>query len=380
MVLGIKLEIDKGSVKSASKEIRDAAEKSIAKKEQSKKIALEEKRIRKEKGIEEPGDKKKGGVGRAAAVGGFLGALIGSLKPVQELLGVIAGIMQIFMVPIFILLKPFILMFLKVGQALLKFFGPTEGEGGTTGKLKTGAGILLGVFAAIAAFLLGASIGWIVAIGLIFFFLGRKLFEFGMWLGEKLLQFVNWLWNNILLPAGQWIGEKLRQIGEFFLAAWDFIKEVAQTIWGWIKSGFMAVVNFGKRIWELFKTGLMAVANFGNDIWELFKSGLSAIANLGSMIWNWITSALGGLFGSGRSVDDALITSQGQIINLNPKDNVLAFQDFSQVENMTNQNGGARGGNTYITVEGFVGDEDTLADKISKALSDSSRGGITNFN
>ncbi len=392
MVLGIKLEIDKKSIRDASKALRGGTGRgargaggrlgvgTAAGAVVGAGVGSEAEAGEKKKG---KGDKKGGTPFGGALVGGLIGAIVGSLKPIQELLGVVAGILQIFMVPVLVLLKPFLILFLKVGIALMKAFTPGAGETGAEGVKRKGgiiSGLLVGAFVAIVAALAGAPALIIGAIALAAFFLGKALFDFGWWLGGKLVQFFTWIFDAVILPVWQWLADKFRQIGVALAAAWQWVINVAKTIWSWFKRGFEAVLRFGSRVWDLFKEGLSSIANFGTMIWDLFKEGLKGIANLGTKIWNWIKSSIGSLFGFGggsTSVDDALITSQGQVIKLNPNDNILAFQDFNQVSNVAGA--GAGGSNIHVTVNGFVGNDQEIAERLAKALNKSSRGGIIQF-
>lgn len=396
MVLGIKLEIDKASVKNAAKQLRGGIERGGQRVRRGLGLgagvgAVVGAEVGHEGG--DSGDKKKkgkkGGKNGAlggALLGGFAGAIIGSLKPVQELLSVIAGILQLFLVPILILLKPFLVLFLKVGIALLKAFSsdPSQSESEKkTNKIGTILGVVGAIIAGIAAALAGAPALLIAAAAIAGFFLVKKLFEFGVWLGDMLANGMRWAWDNVIKPVWEWLGQKLKSIGAILEKAWSWIKDAASLIWSWFLSGLNKVINFFSKIPGLLMLGLNAVVDFFKSIPNLFMEGLKFLANLGERIWKFIKSSLIGLVGgsSSQSVDDALISSSGQITRLNPNDNVLAFQDFSQVQNVAGASGGfSRGGSPVsITVNGFVGNDQDIADKISKAMSKSTRGSVANF-
>lgn len=382
MVLGIKLEIDKGSVKQASKEIRDAATSNVAKKEKSKLISAEEKRIRKQKGIKDPSDKKQKGALKGGLIGGFIGSIVASLKPIQELLGVISGILQIFMMPVLILMKPFLILFLKVGIGLAKWLSKQN----RTKVQKVGniVGGILGILAVVLLGILTSLGGWLIAlIGIVVAFLGKFIVQIAVWFFENVLKPIGKFFTETL---PKWISGVLEKAKEFFLKAWEFIKDVGKKIWGWIKTGFMPILDFGKRIWEFFLKGLQFIADLGVKIWNYFLDGLKSIANLGVLIWEFIKKALSRLnpfkkeSSNETSANDALITSKGQIIKFHPQDNFLAFQDFSQLNNISESTGNAgRSGNTIINFPNYLGDKDELIDIISKGLSKSARGSISNF-
>lgn len=389
MVLGIKLEIDKKSIRDASKALRGGVDRGARGIKKNLGIGTAAGAVvGAEVGQEGQPEKKKKGDGKGngafggALIGGLIGAVVGSLKPIQELLGVVAGILQIFMVPVLILLKPFLILFLKVGIALMKAFTPGAGETKPEGVKRKGgiiAGLLVGAFVAIVAAFAGAPALIIGAIALAAFFIGKALFDFGWWLGGKFVEVFSWVLDTLIIPVFQWLGEQFKGFGIALKIAWQWIMNAAKIVWGWFVKGFKLVLQFGSMIWDLFIKGLSLISNFGSMIWDLFKNGLKSIADLGTRIWNWIKSSLGSFFGGGgsTSVDDALITNQGQVIKLNPNDNVLAFQDFSQVSNIAG--GGAGGTNINVTVNGFVGNDQEIAERLAKALNKSSRGGVVQF-
>ena len=84
-------------------------------------------------------------------------------------------------------------------------------------------------------------------------------------------------------------------------------------------------------------------------------------------IWDNITSfGFGGSDDGGETTDvtDALITNKGDIVKFHPNDNIMAFQGNIPT-----------GGTTInVNVDGFVGDEDLLAEKLSKTLNELNRG------
>lgn len=371
MVLGIKLEIDKKSIRDASNKLSVNKSKgndfgAAAGAVIGTEIAEEERKGSKN---------KEGGILGMAALGGFLGAILSNLKPIRDLLSVIGGILQIFLMPVLILLKPFLVLFLRLGLFLYKLFNKSKnGDGPVSSKLQglkmdDQTGGLAGIFSKITNFVIDI-LGFF---GDIFFGIG---FAIGDFLYNYVISPISNLITNLILTISDGIVNAIQWLMESMGNAFQWIKNVSENIWQWVVLGFQRVINFGSQIWGFFAQGLENIKDLGSRIWELLKNGLKSLANLGERIWAFIKSAMGSIFGGkSTSVNDALITSNGQIVRLNPNDNVMAFQDFKSVSDYS----GKSGGNINITVHGFVGDEDTLADKISKALSKSSRGSVVNY-
>ena len=397
-MLGITLEIDKQSVKNAGKEIKDSFKKEMNEVvDNYKQLGKDVKETfgkKKSGGVSRPGQKKDDkntglAAGIGGAIGGVIGTLVSQLKPIKDLLSVISGIMQIILTPVFMLLKPFLVLFLKVGMGLYKwlndngFFGAVQeiadgvSEGGLQGGVKAlgevtepfaqekkgWAAIISTALIAVGALILFVLGGWILALlgvvaALVIVFWDQIKAAF-MWVADK----IKTAWN--------WIGDTATKVKDWIVSAWEGIASFfTETIPNLFEKGLQVIKNFGLWIWDKFVLGLQAVANFGANIWDLFKDGLSSISNLGSKIWKYIKNALSSLVGKGSDVtdvDDAYISSDGSITRLNPNDNVIAFQDFSALGSYAG-GGGEKVINLYFTNEGFVGDEQTLAEKFGEIL------------
>jgi len=150
---------------------------------------------------------------------------------------------------------------------------------------------------------------------------------------------------------------------------WTFMKEIPGLVWGFLKTGFRTVSTAIKVLLSWTKTLLKPVGDTLKNLWTWTKGVIGKIgkffSELPAKIWTaiqtgfkWIkeksqlivdkllalpgliwekmkqlgtilAKAIGSLWpfgGGGKSVDDALITSKGDVVNLNPNDNVLAFQ------------------------------------------------------
>lgn len=381
MVLGIKLLIDKASVQSATKELRGGAEK-VGKKIKGTEPIEVGKKEKKKKDKE-----KEKSAFSGAAIGGFIGAIIGSLKPIQELLSVIGGILQIFMVPIMILLKPFLVLFLKVGIALNKWL--TKQNKTTAQKAGNIGGIILAALTAILLIVTTALGGWAIAlIALIVGFAGKYIIQAIIWIATKLFEFGTkigqWLFDKIIVPVGDAIYNAIIWVVEFIKKAWEWIKDVAKNIKNWIITAFKNIVEFFKSIPGLFLEGLSFIADLGVKIWNFFLDGLSFISNLGVKIWNWIKDSLGNLFGvKGKASGGPVSGGTPYLVGERGPELFMPSSSGNIVPNFKTFNSGGNGGsgarNINITVNGFVGDEDTLAYKISKALNEGSRGSVANY-
>lgn len=390
-MLGIRVEFDKTSVRQASKELNKETKKGVSQGMNQGTGAIA--------GVlagSELADKGKGGKGKdgggafkGAAIGGLIGALLGALKPIKELLSVIGGIMQIFMVPVMILMKPFLVLFLKVGMLLYRMF--TGGGGVAQGEaLATGRGLQTGeeVEGTAGAGIAGLKERFFTWLDNLFAVQFDSLFE--ATIGAFLKVFVSGLGNIFFglfdILGGLWdiiagiftmdLGQIAQGIVKIFTGIFDVFLGVLKLVVG--LAGIIGTL-IGETLVILWD-GMKMLGGIGVWMFEGLKTVLSAsfeiLKGIGSWIWDKITGFFGGGGGKETSVNDALIKSNGDIVKFNPNDNIMAFQDFDTLA----AQGSSRGaGNITINVEGFVGDEDTLADKISEALNRSARGSTATF-
>ena len=394
MVLGIKLEIDQGSVKKASKELS--------------KDAGTGKRTR-AKGVETGTTQKEGkedGVGAfaGAALGGFVGAILGALEPIQEILAVIGGILKIALVPILQLMKPFLIVLLKMALWLMKidFKKIINAIGDFFGNI--GGWLDENILQPIINFVKSYIKFWIN----VYKFIWKLIVSaFGF-----LKNIGMWLWDNIIVPGfmmllkiGKFLFDMvvsyfkfLAQVGKFlfdliigyfkFLARvgkflfnlvvgyFKFLTKIGKFLFNLVVGYFEFLSRIGLWIWNFILGALGFIGDLGKKIWDFFLGGLSFLSDIGKRIWEFIKDALVSLNPFSSSHDDVLITSSGEVHDFSPDDNILAFKDFSTPASI---GAGMGGNNITINVEGFVGSEDELADKISRALNNSSRGGTTNY-
>jgi hypothetical protein len=328
-------------------------------------------------------------LGKLGLMAGGIMALVTFVKPIKQLLEVVGAIISIGLKPLLPLLRIFLIMFLKVGIELMKMF---TGKGLQRQKegLAEGRGIERDTE-------------------------DMQEGSLGKWIEEIKQKFTDWLlglfskWNpvsmigglfksslmlistglmNIVLGFFEVLGGVVDIIIGVFTLDFDLIVQgilsvitgVINIFIGLIKtiSGFVVLV--GTIIWAGLKTlidavfkGLGALKDAGIWIWDkltsIFSNAFNVLKGIGSWIWNKITGFFGGGGGS-TSHDDVLITSSGEVHDFHPRDNILAFKDSPP----------KMGGTTInIKVDGFVGDEDLLAEKIEKAISSRNRGGLSQF-
>lgn len=327
-------------------------------------------------------------------LGGFVGAIVGGFKELLEPIQAIAKLLVMALFPIF---KPFLILFLKVGLLLFKWlnglsngYDKLSGGDKTDGALKTGAeaagAVAGGVIGAAAAGPVGAVIGatigaavggllpnalkgleniWIIATAwadkllsifgidmdqvrraVVTFiyqtlpdFFTKTIPEFFTKAFSSLNNFGRWLWDtltNIILAAwsildsfGQWMWDKLVSI---FTAAWEILNKIGQ----WISDTILAKLRDALG-------GLYGLGQWMYDtIVDYLKMSLSFLSNIGNVILDYVKSMLH-IGGKSKSVNDAIITPNGDIIRTSPSDYLIATKTPGSL-------GGSSGGASTINV------------------------------
>jgi hypothetical protein len=345
-------------------------------------------------GMEEEKTKKKPSktegsmLGKLGVMAGGIMALVTFVKPIKQLLEVIGAIISIGLKPLLPLLRIFLLagvwIFKKLNDFFKKIFSPGRKEK-VEGMIPeaTGEGFLSELYNNLIRPLLlfGGMIGdWLYEAIIL------PLFKFGMAIGDWLYEAIilpvsdgitsviffvsdilkkgfsylveglNWIWNTLLKPV--------------FISLWNGIKWVwsnlLNPIWSWLSEKFKSIWNnIIKPVWEFIKEKFNSIKNFLGKIVDAIKSVYNTIKDAISKI-----PFVGDGDDSETIVTDALITSKGDIVKFHPKDNIMAFQKTPPISGGTTIN---------IKVDGFVGDEDLLAEKIEKAISSRNRGGLSQF-
>jgi len=375
-MLGISLEIDDRSVKKTKKDLSGASGGTTSTKRKGGKLDVA----------------SSAGIGAALGgfVGGAIGAVVSALKPIQQLLEVVGGILTIFLQPILMLLKPFLVLFLKVGLGLNKWLKGlgigSVGEGPASQalepfKLPEAEG-LEGFLNDISNFTIGL-IGVLGDIVLIIFEIGKEIGQ-ALWdyLIEPILDFGmeigNWLYDSLIVPIADFITNMLIRWMEIFLSVGKFILTIGIKIWEFILDSLKFIADLGLKIWTFFLEGLKSIADLGVKIWEWFKNSLSSIADLGSRIKDYILSLISKMMGFGGRASGGYVS--GNTPYLVGEQGPEIFMPTNSGNIIPNNELSGGGGQTInINVTGFVGSEDELADKVSKALNDRSRGGNVNY-
>lgn len=326
-------------------------------------------------------ESKKGSSGGGAFAGGFAGSILGNiLSSVKQLFEPINAIATLLVAALFPILKPFLILFIKVGLLLYKWLSSTlgsltgDGAGVTTtidengnevnkagDGLKSALFILGAVIFGVIAAIAGAPALLIAGIAIL---AGVLTSAVGSFIVDMVLKLFTWIdetfGTNFIEPlkiffqglADVWNGLYDMVVGLLTLdikAVWDGFVKMSRGIVGIL----IGVFGF---IWEAIKAGftkgINLLSEFGTWLWELlkttFKSSLSALSSLGSWLLGWIKDIIrsmnpfgGG--GGGKSVNDAIITPNGDIIRTNPSDYLIATKTPGSF-------GGGSSGSTSVNV------------------------------
>ncbi len=337
---------------------------------------------------------EKGG-GAGAFAGGFVGSILGSiLSSVKQLFDPLNAIASLLVAALFPILKPFLILFIKIGLLLYKWlnaaFGTKSSAPGTVGKDADGntvigekgkemgntvAGIgavLFVLLASLGAF--GAAVaGWpllvIGAIAIAVAYLVKKAFELGLWLGDKLADLIWWI---IMTTKDAWYA-----MVDILKSAWVTIVGWVSAAWDWLvellKKSWEGLKLFGQWIWDalvvVFTAAWDILKTFGKWIWDglvsIFTTSFQALSGIGQWIKDKIKSMFslfGGGSGTGTAVNDAIITPNGDIIRTNPSDYLIATKNPSAL-----MGGGAGGMTLNVNITGGMVTED-IARQVGKII------------
>jgi len=207
-----------------------------------------------------------GGNGKGAFTGGFLGGFLGNiLSSVKQLFDPLNAIATLLVASVFPILKPFLILFLKVGMLLYRWLNSQFAKGGGAdgsmlGRLAEGLmgegdtftdklinTLTAGTFVVGLIGALVAGVSFVPA--LILALIGTASFNFGLWLGDQLAKLVKgefawqqWLADKLantiigVLDFGAWLGEK---IGDFITGTIN----VAKDVWSFIKTLWVGTIN-----------------------------------------------------------------------------------------------------------------------------------------
>lgn len=351
---------------------------------------------------------KASGKGGAFA-GGFVGAILGNLlASVKQLFDPLSAIASLLIAALFPILKPFLILFIKVGLLLYKWLSGSLAGLGSTGpgvsidvetgqakvndSLKSALFIIGAIIAGIIAALAGAPL---LIIGAIAVVAGLLVSQVGGYLIQKLLDFVNWLddklGTNFLKP----LVRIFDGISNVFNGLWNTVKSLITLDWQGVKDGLLQMFNGAYDIlagslelaWENLKNTFLVAWNslkvILDELWDKIKSiviisietlkdvGIWVLDKLKSVLSNsfnslrdigsWISDKVKSFFSFGgfgsKSVNDAIITPNGDIIRTNPSDYLIATKTPG---NLMGGSGGSKSVN--VTINGGLITEDVARD------------------
>jgi len=323
-----------------------------------------------------------------------IAALIALVKPIQQILQVIGAIISVGLAPLLPIIRMALLGLLAFVQKIAKLFGvggtKTKTEEGKAGeqeafearpvqeqiegtagdvvsKMKSGfRGLidklfnpdnftsLFGKHFATVAELFGSGFGnqifgfLDIIGGVIDVIVGIFTLDMDL-IGQGIKNIFGGMWD-ILVGIGKMFAGFFGMIGVVLGHLWLHLKKAFNSIIEYIVDSFEEIKEIGIWLWD--------------TLTDIFSSAFDVLKGIGSWIWDEVTSFFGGGDGGSTSHEDVLITNTGEVHDFNPNDNIMAFQGDIPTS-----------GNTYnIKVEGFVGDEDLLAEKLSKTLNELNRG------
>ena len=319
------------------------------------------------------GGGKKSGSG--AFAGGLIGGLLGGiLSSVRQLVEPIQAMSTLLVAALFPIFKPFLILFLKVGLMLFKFFSTIAngyeklaGDDSSTAKdITTGAGAVTGG-------VIGAALGgpWGAGIGA----------AIGAAIGGIIPSAFKGI-GNILTIAAAWLDELLGVFGidmdavrravvtfiyETIPELWDKAVEAMSGVWEYL-------AGLGQWMWDglvaMFTLAWEAVSGIGQWIFDtlssIMKSGFSVLSGIGNLVWKYVKSLLkigkdDKKSGSDSSINDAIITPNGDIIRTSPSDYLIA------TKNPQSLGGQSRASSINVSINGGLITED-VARKIGQII------------
>ena len=340
---------------------------------------------------------KGGGAGSSAFMGGALGGLFGNLlSSVEQLFQPLSAVATLLVSALFPILKPFLILFLKVGLLMYKWLnsmigGLSGGGDATTTEInakgeevtKAGTGLagslfLIGaIVAGVAAALMGAPVLIIGAVALLGGMLVSKVGTFfadvllgvatkiDSLFGSNLLEPLKTFFTGITM-IGQGIYDMFASLLSLdFVGVWDGLTKVWQ-------GSFKVLEGIIGVIWEslklTFTLGFDVVKGIGtwiiDSLKSLFTTSFEAIRGIGTWIRDKIKSIFSSLNpfsrgGGGGFVNDAIITPSGDVIRTNPSDYLIATKTPGSF-------GGGGSPNVTVNVQGVI--DDSLIREISQRI------------
>jgi len=335
----------------------------------------------------------KKSAGGSAFGGAFVGSILGNiLSSVKQLFQPIKAMATLLVAALFPILKPFLILFIKVGIMLYKFLnkilggdrGPAASLSGTAGlkqedidkiketgkklglsneevdkniaeantiekkknKVLATTGMILGGLAGIGAVLLAGFLGFTV---------GLPTLLIGAFLGAVL--------GLIAIVFGRDTADYL--LG-FLTEAFNYIKEAFSKFPRNIKAAWKAFIGLLSDTWDkVIKTlseAFSGIGDIASSVWGWIKGLFKGTIDVAGQVWSFIKSLFSGGSGGGHhsSVNDAIITPNGDIIRTNPSDYLIATKNPDAI-------GGGGLSNVNVTITGGLITEEVARD-IGKIL------------
>lgn len=352
-----------------------------------------------------------GGTGSAkgeAFKGGLFGALLGGLlSSVKQLLDPINAIASLLIFALFPILKPFLILFIKVGLMLYRFLTDALGglgskDGGTATAIDEKGNEILtaGDGLKSSLFLIGSIIGGIVAaflgapaliIAAVATIGGLLFSKVGSFLADMLLtatQFIDSIFGTDFTQYVEKILDGLANIGN---GIWNFLTGILEWDGDKVWDGLMQVFDgigdvfagafelAADMLWETLSASIDGLSTLGSWMWDgltwVLSKSFDALSGIGSWIKNFIkdsvrsvTSFFGG--GSSTKINDGIITPNGNLIRTNPRDYAMFAKNPADL-----MGGGSGGGNYTININGGLITEEVARDIGKIIMGDLNRGG-----
>lgn len=328
------------------------------------------------------------GGGGAAFAGGALGGLFGSLlSSVEQLFAPLSAVASLLVASLWPILKPFLILFLKIGiklnkwlQSALAGFGLGTGAGGVSvdsegivqagEKIKSAFFLIGAILSGVVAAFAGAGPLLIGAVAILGGLIVSKVYSI---LIEKFLsmaKLMDELWGSNLLEPIMMI---FNGIADTFMGLWNMVMSLLTLDWEGFNAGFTQMWNGALNVfkgilllaWETFKAywtkGIETLKTVGNWMFEFLKERFTQSFQVLKDIGSWIRDRIKGFFsrlnpfggGSSKSVNDAIITPNGDVIRTNPSDYLIATKTPESLGGM-----GGKGGTVNVNINGGLITED----------------------
>lgn len=266
-------------------------------------------------------------------------------------------VLNVLFVTIFMPLMPLIKLLIGAISFLIKIF--TGGYGTVAEMLGK---VLLGLLAAVAAYLLIGIAPIIAIVALVVIALGL------LW--DPIVELAKLIWKAVKVVA-KFIADIGVWIWEFILDAFDFIKNIGLLIWEQIiKPAFSFLSDVGKWIWEqILVPAFSFLKDIGKWIWDIIKSPFVWLAEKVNNIVEKIRSVF--KFGGGRATGGSVMSGTTYMVGERGPELFTPSTSGSITPN------NALGGKTEININATVRNQqdiNKIANEVSKVMYRQNRG------